>query len=426
MVMTVDPDDDDHDCYQDDTTRTTLTMIVDNLRVMIEQEDKLSTTTTSDFLHESNHRRPQHHHQPLLLSSSSFCPSPGRWFRERPHPPYEPVDAKARKVIAEWCCKIMKLFKYSSNTAEIAMSYLDRYSCIRPESVLLNRQHYQLAALTCVYMAIKIHESSSSVLPIGYMMKLTTGRMTTSIEDIQNMELQILFALQWNMNPSTIMDFVHMYLKLIAPSDVLLKSGRQQQQVVVEGPDRESSSSSSNLHPPDLILELTSYQVTPSILEYEFCCQYKKSNIGFAALLNSIECIYGSETSTYVETIIRYHCVGSIPNDLDSIMTIHKLRNKLYEKVADHPNVQEIMYRIRRQSQRQNEQQPSKLEEGNNEVLENICDGDDDETNMEKESSSSSSLTCCEKESKQQAMLLSLLSNGCSPRSTALDNMMLK
>jgi len=174
-----------------------------------------------------------------------------------------PVDASARSQIAQWCINIMDACKYPREHAYIIMSCLDRFvSTSEGRSALLNRCEYQLAALTSVYTCVKVH--CPQALSPDLVARLSQGSYTK--QDIEAMELKFLSALQWRVNPPTIMDFLRIYLNLI-PSDCI------------------------NEHTRKVIVELVGYQADLSLSDFNLS-RRPASFIAFASLLNAIESIF--------------------------------------------------------------------------------------------------------------------------------------
>ena len=211
----------------------------------------------------------------------------------------EPVDAQARSIIADWCVKIMGVCQYQRETAAIAVSYLDRFMA-SPDgySVLLDRSQFQLAALACVYSAVKVHEQQA--LGPELVAKLSNGERTS--REIEKMELRLLQAVQWRVHPPTAMAFVRNHIELIPEDDfdVLTRQA---------------------------LLDLTQYQVDMSLLDYEFSIQ-KSSLLGLAALLNAADSIC-EDGSIYAQVgSLILSCTGIRPSSLD------KLRNQLYEMIS--------------------------------------------------------------------------------------------
>jgi hypothetical protein len=209
-----------------------------------------------------------------------------------------PIDAAARFKIAKWCFKIMDICHYNRETAAIAMSCLDRFVCTPDgHQVLLDRRQFQLAALTSVYTAVKIHEQQA--LAPDLVAKFSHGSHTE--KNIEAMELRMLQALQWRVNPPTSMEFIRKFLDLI-PQDVLDEKSRK------------------------VAVELTQYQVDLSVVDYAFCTK-KASFIAFASLLNAVESVHNDGmTSSYVESVIAHSA------NINS-HAFQDLRAKLYEAI---------------------------------------------------------------------------------------------
>ncbi len=211
----------------------------------------------------------------------------------------QPVDALARSTIADWCVKIMDVCQYHRETAAIAVSYLDRFMASPAGySILLNRKQFQLAALACVYSAVKIHEQQA--LGPELVAKLSNGERTS--RDIEKMELHLLEALQWRVNPPTSMSFVRSHLALIPESDM-------------DTLTRQA------------LLDLTQYQVDMSILKYEVALE-KASIVGLAALLNAADsiCEDGTLFDRIESLVLNYTSIHA--------STLVVVRSKLYELIS--------------------------------------------------------------------------------------------
>jgi hypothetical protein len=239
-----------------------------NIEAMLRQEE--SCYTVPDYL--------KH-----LPAHTAFC---------------QPIDAAARSTIAEWCVQIMDFCHYNRETAAIAMSCLDRFvSTPDGHQVLLDRSQFRLAALTSVYTAVKIHEQQA--LAPDLVAKLSHGSHNET--NIEAMELRMLQALQWRVNPPTSMEFVRKFLDLI-PQDVLDEKSRK------------------------VAVELAQYQVDLSVVDYAFCTK-KASFIAFASLLNAVESVHNDGmTSSYVESVIAHSA------NINS-HAFQDLRAKLYEAI---------------------------------------------------------------------------------------------
>lgn len=126
------------------------------------------------------------------------------------------VDATCRKLMVDWCFTVVDAFNLSRETVAVAMSILDRYLSSgkgdAPKSLQCKRK-FQLASITCFYMAVKIHEPSQ--LGIRLLLQLCRGLYKGS--EVVSMEQDILFSIEWRLYSSTTtpMEFVRHYLELV-------------------------------------------------------------------------------------------------------------------------------------------------------------------------------------------------------------------
>lgn len=92
------------------------------------------------------------------------------------------------------------------------MSYLDRYlATLEGRAALTDRKFYQLAAMTSLYMAIKIHEH----LEMETSLLADLSRGVYSDLQIAYMELEILNALEWRLAGPTPLAFVQHFVALL-------------------------------------------------------------------------------------------------------------------------------------------------------------------------------------------------------------------
>ena len=178
-----------------------------------------------------------------------------------------PVDSKARLLIARWLLQVATTCDYSRESAAIAMSCLDRFMASdEGRDILLSRSQFQKAALVALYIAVKIHEEKA--LSPDVIATLSRGKH--SADEIEEMELQMLKAIEWRVNPPTSMSFARTFLELV-PEENLESSMR------------------------DVIMELTECQVEYAILNYNLC-QESLCCISYASLMNSVVIVCGDST----------------------------------------------------------------------------------------------------------------------------------
>ena len=218
-----------------------------------------------------------------------------------------PVDAAARQQIAKWCINIMQACNYQREYAAITMSFLDRFvSTSEGHSILLDRQQYQLAALTAIYTSVKIH--CPQALSPDLVAKLSQGSF--SRQDIEAMERRMLAALQWRVNPPTIMDFIRSYLDLIPETGL-------------------------DEHSRNVVLDLAALQADTSVLDYKFV-PHKASHIAFGSLLNAVESVFGETNMDYLTDVSE---IIQLATGIHG-SALSELRSQLYECIIGQDGIE--------------------------------------------------------------------------------------
>lgn len=168
-----------------------------------------------------------------------------------------------RENICYWAYNTIDYFELSRKTVAICMNLFDRYlaatittnkhngCCRHPQEGMLTTRKFLLISLTCLYMAIKINEPSTSTcystssssssstitnhspcsftnivrkkrtIELSTMLKLCQ-QYTFETQDIIEMEIKILHSLSWLVHPPTAVDFIADFLKFL-PCSVPLK-----------------------------------------------------------------------------------------------------------------------------------------------------------------------------------------------------------
>mmetsp|Transcript_9376 Transcript_9376/g.13960 ORF Transcript_9376/g.13960 Transcript_9376/m.13960 type:complete len:252 (-) Transcript_9376:12-767(-) len=176
-----------------------------------------------------------------------------------------------REKICEWSYQVIDHFDFNREIVSISLSYLDRYLSTRP----VNRKTFQLAAMTSLYLAIKLYEPSN--LMMSSFIELSRGYFST--EHIVAMEEAILRALSWHVHPPTALTAVKHFM-LLLPEDACHMSIFHE------------------------IKELSRFLTELSVCDYFFVKQ-KATTIGLAALLSSIELIDGNWNPRAIEQFLK-------------------------------------------------------------------------------------------------------------------------
>ena len=183
------------------------------------------------------------------------------------------VDELCRRLMADWCMRVVDRCSFSRDTASIAMNMLDRFlNTASGSEALRNRNLFQLTSMTCLYTAIKVHESEA--LQPKTIVQLSRGIFT--VKEIEDMELKVLFALQWRTSPPTAWNFVQHFLAA-APQE------------------------SEEHH--EQLLKLAMLQTELTLVDYAYATK-KASSIAYAAVANAIE-ILGIANHGFMELLFN-------------------------------------------------------------------------------------------------------------------------
>ena len=147
--------------------------LIDRLEVMLKQE--ASAYKTEDYL------APERQ-----LKLSSDCPQEnwGMSSTTSSSGSSGEINESWREKICEWCYQVIDHFDFSREVVTIAMNMLDRYLSSRA----VNKKVFQLAAMTALYMSIKLNEPGK--LTMASMIELSRGYFR--VDQMAAMEVSIL------------------------------------------------------------------------------------------------------------------------------------------------------------------------------------------------------------------------------------------
>jgi len=160
-----------------------------------------------------------------------------------------------REKICEWSYQVVDHYDFNREVVSISLSYLDRFLSSRQ----VNKKIFQLAAMTTLYLAIKVHEPGK--LRMSSLIELSRGYFR--VEHVSAMEEEILSALSYFVHPPTPLTQVRHLLMLFPPSE------------------------NTTVARHDLS-ELSRFLTELSVCDY-FFVNHKFSSIAMAAILTAIE-----------------------------------------------------------------------------------------------------------------------------------------
>lgn len=255
------------------------------LTAMCHQE---SSYHCEDYLHcRAQSQSPRSVMDQLFMKDTNTTPS------STPSMTHEDVQVciNNRSKMASWCMTLMDACQLNRETVSIAMSYLDRFLATpQGEDCIEDSATFQLACMTALYSAIKIHEEKA----ISPEVLSSISRGFYSKRDMEEMEWKMLNALKWRVNVPTPLAFVREFLTVL-PYDAITK---------------------------DQLLSLVQVQTELSVADYNFV-SIKASSIGFAALVNAMD-VLG------LDVTLTNSMVGMVDTD-----QVFQIQSSLYLAVAN-------------------------------------------------------------------------------------------
>jgi Cyclin, N-terminal domain/Cyclin, C-terminal domain len=215
------------------------------------------------------------------------------------------VDEDCRKKMAAWSYQVVDFCKFNRETVEIAMSYLDRFLLTASGIVALqDRSVFQLAAMTSLYTAVKIHEPEA----MDPKLVSSLSRGAYAPEDIEHMEIVLLQALHWRVNPPTSLAFVREFFHLI-PAGAMDEATRT------------------------MVYDITKFQTELTVSDYDFI-SVKASVAAYCSFMNSLESLeLDPKVIQYVGFILQ-EAVGINNSCIDQILDVQRY---LYSAVVVQP-----------------------------------------------------------------------------------------
>ena len=221
------------------------------------------------------------------------------------------VDSECRKKMAAWSYQVVDFCKFSRESVEIALSYLDRYLLTAAGTrAMEDRAVFQLAAMTSLYTAVKIHEPEA----MDPKLVSSLSRGTYSPLDVEKMELILLEALQWRVNPPTALSFVRKFLDLI-PTEAMDDSTRK------------------------AAYEIVKFQTELAVSEYEFI-NVKSSITAYCSLMNALEVLVEPKVAKYASIILQE--AAGVAMNTDQIIGI---QSYLYSSLIRNAEFQQVVAR---------------------------------------------------------------------------------
>ena len=142
----------------------------------------------------------------------------------------------------------------------------------------VDSETYQLAAMTCIYLAIKLHVDNGTDddytrrknFKIETFADLSRGMF--HVNDICKMEQTVLRTLQWRINTPTPMTFVNFFMTLMPEQELIAILSRRRYDLIVH-----------------VLRELSRYLTELAVSIGSECIYHRPSQVAYASILVSME-----------------------------------------------------------------------------------------------------------------------------------------
>jgi hypothetical protein len=197
------------------------------------------------------------------------------------------IDEYCREQIAEWSFRVVDYFRIDREVVAVSLSFLDRFLA----TCRCDRTSFKLAATTTLHLAVKLLYPCK-LTDLGILSDLSRGEF--DMKDVSKMEAHILSALSWNLHPPTSIAFSSVFLDFFFASRIV-------------------SISSMDL---DDVYDVSSFFCELSVCDYYFVST-SESTVALAAILNSLEGMFGPENSLAADMIHEAVRIGlGTPHEL--------------------------------------------------------------------------------------------------------------
>lgn len=162
-----------------------------------------------------------------------------------------------REIMCEWAYNVVDHFQFSRDLVSNSMNLLDRFfdRSLARHAEGMTKPEFQLLAMTCLYIAIKVEHPTK--FPLDIISHLSRGCF--SQEQFKDAELKVLRELQWNIHPPSPFAYLNCYLRILRPEGDNVK-----------------------------IYNQARYLIESSVMDYDFVGK-RSSTIAMSALLNALD-----------------------------------------------------------------------------------------------------------------------------------------
>lgn len=213
------------------------------------------------------------------------------------------VNEAWRRKLCEWCFEVVDHFGMEREVVSVAMNYLDRMVAKNLEADFhgnanitgnndgchVTKRQFQLVAVASLYIAVKLHGESEendidrSSLNVDVFVELSRGFFKS--EAIEAMERNILFSLDWHLNPPTPLKFISSLLRLMPNWSAAAYTA------VIEEEDTYERDCQPFQAVFKAVFDIAMYLTELSVCVSTFTFHSKNSVVAYAAILCALEAL---------------------------------------------------------------------------------------------------------------------------------------
>jgi Cyclin, N-terminal domain len=140
-----------------------------------------------------------------------------------------------RQQMFDWACMVVDGYGIERETVAVSFNLLDRFVAIELAKIPhgappITRDDYQLFAMTCLFIAIKVLETFHKKLPVQIFVDMSKNYYSKEV--IEATERDILHALQWYVHAPTALSYARLLLQLFDGNATVHVSRRMQAAIV--------------------------------------------------------------------------------------------------------------------------------------------------------------------------------------------------
>lgn len=276
-----------------------------------------------------------------------------------------------RQKICEWSYDIADHFGFDREAVTISMNYMDRFLSRRLAegdredesesrwdtssndtygSESIDIRYFQLLAMTCLYLAIKIHGQNDMYEGGSYMtMKMSDfvalSRGLFTMQNMVDMEVEVLSTLNWRLNPPTLISFVTNFLHFLNLEEYTqsyslftndFKESSSTKRSIIRGNGLKKNIQVPFHHIKYAVYELARYLTELSVSIYSLIAKKRSSCISFAAILIAIDVVDEESVPSFTRTFFLKNIMGaSCMLDDEWIMEMHSAQTIMLDSFQD-------------------------------------------------------------------------------------------